>query len=179
MLIKQLRPALLAASAAVAGAGAAFATTMVQMSFEELVQEADVVIVGEASASRVERTSDGVVTVTTFNVEDQVLGAPSSSVEVVTPGGSFKPGKFRVQESTAETPLFPIGKEALLFLDPASGGRFAVVGFSQGAIEVNEQGATKTVRLPDSDKSESLPEAKSRIREQKNSGRRDRKDDSD
>lgn len=179
MLIKQLRPAVLAASAVVASAGAAVATTLVQMSFEELVQEADVVVVGEASASRVERTSDGVVTVTTFAVKDQVVGSASSSLDVVTPGGSFKPGKFRVQESTADTPLFPIGKEAILFLDPAGAGKYAVVGFSQGAIEVSGSGAAKSVRLPDSDKSESVPEATTRIREQKQSGRRDRKDDSD
>lgn len=174
----RLRAALLASALAIA-APAAFATSLVQMSFSELVADSDAVVVAEATASRVERTSDGVVTVTTFAVSDPVVGGDVSSVNVVTPGGSFKPGKFRVSESTADTPIFPIGAEQLLFLDQTPGGAYAVVGFSQGAVKIRETASGKTVRLPDSERDESLPEAKSRIRDERRSGRRERGDDTD
>ena len=178
MFTNRLRVALLAGAVAIA-TSAATATSLVQMSFSELVAEAEVVVVAEARSARVDRTSDGVVTVTTFSVSDPVVGSPGATIEVTTPGGSFKPGKFRVSESTAETPIFPIGKEALLFLDETRADRFAVVGFSQGAIKVKESNSGKTVRLPDSDEDESLPSAKSRIRDEKRSGRGERERDLD
>lgn len=178
MLKNRLRVALLAGSIAL-GASAASATSLVQMSFSELVADSDVVAVAEATSSRVEKTADGVVTVTTFAVTDPVVGEASSSVSVVTPGGSFKPGKFRVAESTADTPIFAIGKEQLLFLDRTQTGAYAIVGFTQGAVKVTESGGQKTVRLPDSEREESLSQAKSRIRTERQSGRRERKDDLD
>lgn len=179
MLMKRLRLALLVGGGALCAATAG-ATSLKQLSFSDLVQEANVVVLAEAVASRTVTTAEGVTTITTFDVEDSIIGAEGGQIEVVTPGGSFKPGKFRVSESTADTPVFLVGTESLLFLDPAAGGDFKIVGFSQGAITVTEASGEKMVRLPEADRDETMTQAKSRIRSEKSRGRkRDRVENDD
>jgi hypothetical protein len=178
MLMKRLRLALLIGGGALCAA-TAYATSLKQLSFSDLVDQADLVVVGQAKSSRTISDASGVSTVTTFEVEDAVIGAPAGEVDVVTPGGAFKPGKFRVSESTADTPMFPVGTETLLFLDPAASGDYQIVGFSQGAIKVVEVSGEKMVRLPDADRDESVPQAKSRIRAEKSRGKKRGDMDSD
>ncbi len=171
MLMKRLRLALLVGGGALC-AVSAHATSLKLLSFADLVDQSNVVVVGQVKASKTIATADGVVTVTTFEVEDAIVGGSSGEIDVVTPGGSFKPGKFRVSESTADTPAFLVGTESLLFLSPTPTieGDYQVVGFSQGAIRVTEASGEKRVRLPEADKDETLPQASSRIRAEKSRG---------
>jgi hypothetical protein len=155
------------ASAIALATTGANATTMLRLSFESLVHEADVVVVGEVAESRVEQTANGVETVTTFNVSEAVLGAPGATVEVRTPGGSFKPGKFRVSEQSAGVPKYVAGSKAMLFLDAASAG-YTIVGVTQGSVIVFDSAQGPSVRLPDSDRVETVAQATKRVRDEKN-----------
>lgn len=168
MVMKKHRVALLVGGlAAFAAASPAFATTLIEMTFEDLVADAAVVVVGEAADQRVERSESGVQTVTTFNVEAGIVGETGATVEVVTPGGVYKPGAVLVREWTADTPIFLRGSEAMLFLTPQGEGAYGVVGFNQGAVGVFDTPRGKAVRLPGSKGAETVSEAASRIRAEK------------
>jgi len=171
MLMKKHRAALLAAGAFAVAATAASATTMLQMSFEDLVADSAFVVVGEAIDSRVvESASEGRLTITSFKVTDSVVGAAGSTVEVATPGGSFRSGKFLLRESTADTPLFAIGSEHMLFLNAGPQNALAVVGVNQGAAAVFEGKEGRSVMLPGGEGPESLGEAKERVRTEREAG---------
>ncbi|MEQ1930169.1 MAG: hypothetical protein ABL957_06495 [Parvularculaceae bacterium] len=151
----------------VAASTPAFATSLVEMTFEDIVAESSVVLVGEAAASRVEQTADGVVTVTTFNVEDAIVGDAGGAIDVVTPGGVYESRGLLLRESTADAPVFLLGGEAMLFLAPATGSAYGVVGFNQGAVKVVGAKGRKSVRLPGSAVEESVSTAAERIRAEK------------
>lgn len=166
MTRRKLRVAALAAVLIAGVSAPALATTLVQLSFEELVAESSVVVVGEAAASRVEQTESGLVTVTTFNVEESILGE-AGVVEVSTPGGIYETNGILVQEAAAGTPVFLVGAEALLFLEGDATGPAQIVGFNQGAIGVFSTARGKSVRLPGADRAETIAEAGERIRNEK------------
>ncbi len=143
----------------------ASATTMLQLTFEELVADANVVVVGEAVSSRaVDSATDGLMTVTTFRVTEDVLGSAGSTVDVVTQGGIFRSGKFLLRESTANTPMFPIGSEHMLFLDSGPAQGLAVVGVSQGAAPVFKGKGGPSVALPGGEGAETVGQAMKRVR---------------
>ncbi len=165
MLKTKHRVSLLAAGAFAVTASSASATTMLQLSFEDLVADASVVVVGEAVSSRViDSPTDGLMTVTTFRVTDDVLGSADSTVDVVTQGGIFRSGKFLLRESTANTPLFPIGSEHMLFLDGGPSQGLAVVGVSQGAAAVFQGKRGPSVALPGGEGAETVGQAMKRVR---------------
>lgn len=165
MLKTKHRVSLLAVGLFAAVATSASATTMLQMSFEDLVADAAVVVVGEAVSSRVvDSATDGLMTITTFRVTDSVVGPVESTVDVATPGGIFRSGKFLLRESSADTPLFPIGSEHMLFLNDGPSDSLAVVGTNQGAAAVFEGKGGPSVALPGSEGAETVGEAMKRVR---------------
>lgn len=165
MLKTKQRLSLLAVGAFAVAATSASATTMLQMSFEELVADAAVVVVGEAVSSRVvDSKADGLMTITTFRVTEEVLGSVESTVDVVTQGGIFRSGKFLLRESTANTPMFPIGSEHMLFLDNGPSQGLAVVGVSQGAAAVFKGKGGPSVALPGGEGAETVGQAMQRVR---------------
>jgi hypothetical protein len=165
MLTKKHRAGLFAAGVFAVAATGASATTMLQMSFEDLVADAALVVVGEAVDQRVvESAADGRVTITSFKVTNAVVGSAGSVVDVATPGGAFKSGKFLLRESTADTPFFALGSEHMLFLNAGPANAFAVVGVNQGAAAVFEGKQGRSVVLPGGEGPQSLGAAMARVR---------------
>lgn len=165
MLMKKHRASLLAAGIFAVVASSASATTMLQLSFEDLVADSAVVVVGEAVSSRVvDSSSDGLMTITTFKVSDSVVGGAGDTVDVATPGGIFKSGEFLLRQSSADTPLFAIGSEHMLFLNSGPSDALAVVGVNQGAAAVFKGKEGRSVLLPGADGPQSLGKAKERVR---------------
>lgn len=165
MLMRKHRVSLLAAGVFAVAATSASATTMLQMSFEDIVADSSVVVVGEAVDSRVvESATDGLMTITTFKVTDAVVGSPGSVVQVATPGGIFQSGKFLLRESSADTPLFPIGSDHMLFLNSGPASAMAVVGVNQGAAAVFDSKGGASVILPGGEGPQSLKAATARVR---------------
>lgn len=169
MLKTKHRLALLAGGAIAAASMPASATTLVRMDFQELVAAAEVVVVGEATASRTEETAEGVRTITTFEVDSAVVGAPGGTVEVATPGGSIQSGRFKLRIADAGAPLYILGSEALLMLDANAGDAYSVVGYSQGSFAVFDTPRGESVKLPDNENPETVAEAADRIRAEKES----------
>lgn len=164
MLKKKHRVSLLAAGIFAAAATSASATTMLQLSFEDLVADSSLVVVGEAIDSRVvESPTEGRITITSFKVTDAVVGSAGSVVQVATPGGMFRSGKFLLRESTADTPLFAVGSEHMLFLNAGSSNAFAVVGVNQGAAAVFKGKEGRSVILPGGEGAEPVGEAMKRV----------------
>ena len=177
MLKKKHRVSLLAVGAFAVAATSASATTMLQMSFEDLVADSALVVVGEAIDARVvDSATEGRMTITSFKVKDAVVGSAGSVVSVATPGGIFKSGKFLLRESTADTPLFALGSEHMLFLNAGPSNAFAVVGVNQGAAAIFEGKEGRSVILPGGEGAETVGEAKKRIVKERAEGdrRRDR-----
>lgn len=163
MLKTKHRLAVLACGLVSAASAPALATTLIELSFEDLVAESATVVVGEATDTRVEQTANGVETITTFSVDETIVGGAAGSIEVAVPGGIYKPGDVWIREWSADAPVFPIGAEAMLFLN-ADG---AIVGFNQGALRVVERASGKVVRLPGSAGPESVDAAAGRVRAEK------------
>jgi hypothetical protein len=162
---------LLAAGVFAFAATGASATTMLQMTFEELVADSSVVLVGEAIDSRVvESPSEGRMTITSFKVNDAVVGSAGSVVQVATPGGVFRSGKFLLRESTADTPIFAMGSEHMLFLNPGPSKSLAIVGVNQGATAVFKGKKGRSVILPGGEGVETVAAAAKRVRAARASG---------
>jgi hypothetical protein len=136
---------------ALAGAlavGAASATTLDEQQLGEMAAQAEVAILGKVTGSRTAQTDAGVVTITKVEVLDSLWGAAKgSTLEVTTLGGSVKTAKYPVGRNfPGEVQLFKNSRSVLL-LDAGSNGKYTIVGFNQGQMQVvsTPQGDAVTV----------------------------------
>lgn len=148
----------------------ASATSLQKLNLEALVEQSKSVIVGEAKSSRTERTDQGVMTYTEFQVKDEAFGDAGATVTVTTLGGRYQIGKFKLAETWPGSPTFSSGERVVLFLQDSRFGEAEIVGYSQGAINVVETGSGEAVRSPDGDM-EALPSFMQRVRNIKSRGR--------
>jgi hypothetical protein len=125
--------------AALALGATASASTFLEMSPEELVEQAHAVVQGRVieTASFWNRQGTVIMTEAVIEVEDTVLGRDRSHVRVVTFGGTV--GDYRV---VAEGfPTFEKGQRLLVFLEPArqgEDGAHRVLGYRQGEFEIRQ-----------------------------------------
>ena len=123
-----------------------FATTVEQMSLEQMVSSAEAIVVGEAMSSRTVKRDGAVYTVTEFSVKNSIAGGAGSTVEVVVPGGSYTSGGVKVGEVVAGAPKFNKGQTSVLFLKgDVQPGDYALVDIVQGALPMTAVG---NVRAP-------------------------------
>lgn len=121
------------------------ATTLVYLPFEKQCSEAKVIVVARAvkQISAWDETRSRIYTDTDFSVEEAVKGGISGSLTVRYLGGTVG----ELAQSVAGSPSFTVGSKYVLFLEPGSGGRYRVVGFSQGCYQVlSESGGKATVK---------------------------------
>ena len=113
------------------------ATTLVQMSHEEMARVADLVVVGHCTDAHSEWMGRSLVTLVTVQVTDTWKGDAGKSVTVVVPGGIDANRKFPIGQTWPDAPRLTPGQDALLFLNrrPDVDG-FTVTGYSQGAFAV-------------------------------------------
>jgi hypothetical protein len=127
------------------------ATTMVQLSLDQLVQASSDVVRGRAiaqlSAWNPQRTE--IVTLTTIAVEQAVKGDATGTMVVEQPGGQV--GSYRV--AVPGTVHFQLNASYVLFLEPAPPGpqqsvpRYLVVGLLQGAYRIYTDPVTGEERV--------------------------------
>jgi len=120
------------------GIGVAQAATL-QLSRTELCELSSKVLVGEVSSQETRWSSGGagaIERVVWVSVSTDVKGPPTSSVEVVLPGGQLQ----GVGHWVEDTPRLIENGRYLLFLQPIE-GRWFVTGGEQGAIRLTPQGA--------------------------------------
>jgi hypothetical protein len=153
---------------ALAGAlsvSAAVATTLKQLTMNEVAQEASVAVVGKVVASR----SAGMNTIATVEVETSIWGTDAARIDVEVPGGSKRNGKYIVGITVADAPMLFKGDRALLMLTRARGSdNFKIVGFNQGMLRVLPTAEGDAVMLPGAGKLTSLNSAMNEIREAQN-----------
>jgi hypothetical protein len=120
------------------GIGVAHAATL-QMSRAELCELSSKVLVGEVSSQETRWSAGGsgaIERVVWVSVSTDVKGQPSSSVEVVLPGGELEGVAHWVEDS----PRLIENGRYLLFLQ-AIEGRWFVTGGEQGAVRLTPHGA--------------------------------------
>ncbi len=123
----------------------ALATTMVSMSMEQLTQaSSDIVqarVVNQISAWNATHTQ--IVTITTLEVSQTLKGNAASTVQIRQLGGTVGNMTVSVPGDVALRPQ----SEYVLFLEPAGGSNYHVVGMTQGAYPVYQDAASHEERV--------------------------------
>lgn len=114
---------------------AADATVLRAIDFEDKVDHADAIVIGEciAQSSRYDQSRDWVLTSSTFRVEKTIKGLPSQEITIVTPGGTAG----HIAHEVIGVPRFRKGDQNLLFVRNSSAGP-TVLYFEQGAYRVEK-----------------------------------------
>jgi len=164
----RIKTSLALALASAVSFSAAFATTLPQMSIEAMAADAEVAIVGKVAATRTIQTDNGIATVTTFTVQLNGWGADGTTVDVVTPGGSFKSTRFQLGENAPGAPLMTLGQESMLLLSRDSvSGELTIVGFNQGNLQIVKTAQGNKVSLPGTDQLMPLDSAMAELKRAK------------
>ena len=133
-----IRMALMAAVLAVP----AFATTVVKLNLEQLVQRADLIVQGQVQSvsSQWDEKRRLVFTTISIRVDETLKGEHSlmalkgQSVVIRQIGGTVG----TIQMSVAGLPQFKTGGRALVFLKRHDATTFQVVGMNQGLYEIKQ-----------------------------------------
>jgi hypothetical protein len=136
-LCGQLAAVVLASSLA-AGADA---TTTASRGLDDLVQAADVVVIGRAVGAEYVRTGRNVYTRYRIAVDEALLGTAESELTIVVPGGVDRSGPHPVRHSMVDAPVLMHNAPVALML--TRGGPFGtrdhqIVGLDEGAIALDE-----------------------------------------
>lgn len=173
MKIRNFGITALAGAALLAGVAGAHATTVAKLSFDELVADSSLIFDGQVTATRSERTENGIMTYATVSVSDAVVGSAGSTLTVITPGGTAQIGRFKIGETYPGAPNLLVGERAIFFVEnSAEEGAFQVTGFSQGVMEVvtTSEGEAVVAR-GNGGQPTSVAEMKQRIKASKAKGR--------
>jgi hypothetical protein len=132
-----LRAALCLLAAALA-VPAAWATTAVERTEADLINEAAVIVTGRCIETHSQWLENELVTLATISVSEVLKGQPGSEVTVVLPGGIDSNRRVPIAMSYPAAPEIYQQENVLLFLIPedrvASG--YAVAGWSQGKFSL-------------------------------------------
>jgi hypothetical protein len=130
---------------ALAAISPAWATTMVSMSMEQLTQaSSDIVqarVVNQVCAWNATHTQ--IVTITSLAVSQSLKGNASSTIQVQQLGGTVD----HVTQSIMGDVTFRPQSEYILFLEPADGPTYHLVGMSQGAYPVYQDATSHGERV--------------------------------
>lgn len=137
-------------------ASTASATTMLDLSLQDLAAEADAVVLGTVESKSVTHDGRLIETVNVLRVSQVLAGELTTDViEVRTLGGELPegvagPGGHRGM-TVAGSPRFEIGQEVVVFAGRHPGAAradvFRIPGMQQGRMLVSRDGLTKDVRL--------------------------------
>ena len=113
-------------------------TLAVALSFDDMVDQSDVIAIGNCVETKSQWVDGSLVTLATVTVSENLKGAESGSLTVVLPGGVDTNRKFPVAMSYPGAPRLTPGENAFLFLnaDTDNGLGYIVAGFSQGKFSI-------------------------------------------
>ena len=113
------------------------ASTLQKLSFDRLVEEADVIIRGKVEELKNRPASDqsSVRTIIKISVTQQLKGQKVSSVTIEQPGGSLG----EVVQGVPGLAEFSSGEDVFLFLKRSRLGTFTLVGGRQGKFTTKSQ----------------------------------------
>ena len=136
--MKTLRSFLLLSCAFLAIAGAR-ATTVIPPTFDELVNEAELIFQGAVTDVRSQWTGEGaerrIVSDITFQVEDALKGTPGESYTIRMLGGTVDGQTLRVSDA----PTFKVGDRDILFVENNGRQFIPLVGIMHGRFHVQQE----------------------------------------
>lgn len=116
---------------------AARATTMVELSLDQMIEEAESVFLGvvEARGTRVAILEGRAtpVTITRFRVTSWLKGEGPAVVSLREPGGAWAGATYRVDG----TPTYAVGEEVVVFAERDGEGHLRTYGLQQGKFLVS------------------------------------------
>ncbi|MEX2497908.1 MAG: hypothetical protein WD397_03415 [Wenzhouxiangellaceae bacterium] len=126
------------------------ATTLEQYSLADLVQQSDVGVIGEVTATESVYTEGRFYTIVTVQVDEVLFGQGDAFVQIRYPGGSAEINGVRVGENVAAATPRMEGMKAVYFLGGAdSEGTRDIVGFTQGQLDIVARGDQLLISSPD------------------------------
>jgi hypothetical protein len=130
-------PQALILSVVLAAAGFVRGSIVEKLSFDRLIDEADVIVKGRVEEVKTRQASDRrfVTTVVTVSVVSQFKGAKVSSITIDQPGGSMGD----VVQGVPGLPEFSAGEDVIVFLKRQRSGAYSIVGGKQGKFSAKTQ----------------------------------------
>jgi hypothetical protein len=132
--MRKVRVVVLCLLTVLAALPAAWATTAVERTESDMIQEASIIVAGRCTNLQSQWAGRTLVTLATIQVSEALKGSVGSTVTVVLPGGVDSNRRIPVAMSYPAAPAIYHQEQVLLFLTPedlVSGG-YSIVGFSQG-----------------------------------------------
>ena len=125
----------------------AWATTAVERTDTDLIQEAAIIVTGHCTHLQSQWLGRTLVTIATISVTEVLKGQAGSEVTVVLPGGIDSHRRVPVAMSYPGAPEIRQQENVLLFLRPESRvpHGYSIVGFSQGKLTVADNGLGQPV----------------------------------
>jgi hypothetical protein len=150
-MLRSTARAVLSLLVAAAAVPAVWATTAVERTESDMVQESALIVTGHCTHQRSQWVGRALVTLATIQVTEALKGEPGSTVTVVLPGGADSNRKIPVAMSYPAAPQIYQQEDVLLFLVPEDlvAGGYAIAGFSQGKFTLAENAQGKRVATQD------------------------------
>lgn len=122
------------------------ASTFIEMTRDELVEQADAVVAGRVVEvnSFWNREGTAIMTEAVIEVEDSILGNAPSHVRVRTFGGQV--GDYKIVAHGF--PTFERNERLLLFLEPKQDGFHKVLGYGQGEFRIRADKNGREMAVP-------------------------------
>jgi len=139
--------AVLGLGVAVLAVTPAWATTAVERTDTDLIQEAAIIVTGHCTRLQSQWLDRTLVTLATISVTEVLKGQAGTEVTVVLPGGIDVHRRFPIAMSYPAAPEIYQQENVLLFLTPEDRvpHGYAIVGFSQGKLTIADNGLGQQV----------------------------------
>jgi hypothetical protein len=113
-------------------------TLALALSLEDMVNQSDVIAIGNCLDTRSVWIDRNLVTLATVSVSENLKGAPGETLTVVVPGGVDANRKIPIAMTYPGAPRLTPGENVFLFLtaDSELGGGYTVAGFAQGKFSI-------------------------------------------
>ncbi|HEY0553029.1 MAG TPA: hypothetical protein VGG20_02120 [Thermoanaerobaculia bacterium] len=123
------------------------ATTAVERTEADLIQESTLVVTGHCTHLQSQWAGRTLVTLATIQVSEVLKGGAVSTVTVALPGGLDSNRRIPVAMSFPAAPVILQQENVLLFLTPQPlvAGTYSIAGFSQGKFSLVEDVPGKAV----------------------------------
>jgi hypothetical protein len=123
------------------------ATTVIPPTFDQLVNNAEIIFEGTVTGTRSEWTGSGterhIVTYVTFKIEDSIKGALGAEYTIRMFGGTVDGHTMEV----TDTPRFKVGDRDILFVENNGTQFVPLVGIMHGRFHVQSDEATGSEKI--------------------------------
>ncbi len=113
-------------------------TLAVALSVQDMVNQSDVIAIGNCVDTKSVWVDRTLVTLATFSISESLKGSETSTITVELPGGIDANRKIPIAMTYPGAPSLTPGEDAFLFLTATGevGGSYNVAGFSQGKFSI-------------------------------------------